>query len=179
MAEQALLLDELVANLVDADSAVASMFRKQPEDGAGHTGLLPGHCHQKALAGMEPTRAALRAGGYGGGLGGGNCRLMNLSKSEEPQQRRRFLERMASGNFGCDKQTRRRDNRTREQFQARREFDERYHEQLAAMLTPGQVQRLPEIQEQRRGDQRWRGFGEGRGRRGGRGGDEGSGAHGG
>ena len=64
VAAQALLLDELVANLVDADSAVASMFREQPEDGAGDTVLLHGHCHQKALAGMEPTLAALRAAGY-------------------------------------------------------------------------------------------------------------------
>ena len=114
-------------------------------------------------------------------LGVRNEQLMNLIKSEEPKQRRRFLERMASGNFGRDQQTRRRQDRTREQFQARREFDQRYHEQLAAMLTPAQVERLPKIQEQRRGDrgERWRGFGEGRGGRGGRGGDEGSGAHGG
>ncbi len=109
-----------------------------------------------------------------------NEQLMNLIKSEEPKQRRRFLERMASGNFGRD-QTRRRQDRTREQFQARREFDERYREQLAAMLTPTQVERLPKIQEQRRGDrgERWRGFGEGRGGRRGRAGDEGSNAHGG
>ena len=64
VAAQALLLDELVAKLVDADSSVASMFREHPEDGAGDTVLLHGHCHQKALAGMEPTLAALRAAGY-------------------------------------------------------------------------------------------------------------------
>ncbi|MEE8154652.1 MAG: hypothetical protein V3T53_06785 [Phycisphaerales bacterium] len=104
-----------------------------------------------------------------------NEQLMNLIKSEEPKQRRRFLERMASGNFGRD-QTRRREDRTREQFQARREFDQRYREQLAAMLTPAQVERLPKIQEQRRRDrgERWRGSGEGRGGRRGRAGDEGS-----
>ena len=111
-------------------------------------------------------------------LGVRNEKLMNLIKSEEPKQRRRFLERMASGNFGRE-QTWRRQDRTREQFRARREFDERYREQLAAMLTPAQVERLPEIDEQRRGErgERWRGFGEGRGGRRGRAGDEDSNAH--
>ncbi len=126
-----------------------------------------------AVAGLEEA--------YEVELGVRNEQLMYIVKSEEPKQRRRFLERMASGDFGRGGPGRREgrsEDRTRQEFQARREFDDRYRQQLVAMLTPLQVERLPKIDEQRRGQrgERWRGSGEGRGRRGR---DDGSNAHGG
>ena len=124
-----------------------------------------------AVAGLEEA--------YEIELGVRNEQLMDMLKSEEPKQRRRFFERMASGNFGRVESSRRED-RTRQEFQARREFDDRYRQQLTAMLTPTQAERLPKIDEQRRGErgERWRGFGEGRGGRG-RGGNDRSNDHGG
>ena len=55
VAGQALLLDELLARLAAEDPSVASIFR----DDVRADVLLHGHCHQKAIAGMEPTLAAL------------------------------------------------------------------------------------------------------------------------
>ncbi len=61
VAGQALLLDELLARLAADDPSVTSIFR----DDARAQVVLHGHCHQKALAGMEPTLAALAlAPGY-------------------------------------------------------------------------------------------------------------------
>ena len=113
----------------------------------------------EAVAGLEEV--------YEIELGVRNEQLMDIVKSEEPKQRRRFLERMASRDFGRGGPGRREgrsEDRTRREFQARREFDDRYRQQLAAMLTPAQVERLPKIDEQRRGErgQRWRGFGQDR-----------------
>ena len=113
----------------------------------------------QAVAGLEEV--------YEIELGVRNEHLMDIVKSEEPKQRRRFLERMASRDFGRGGPGRREgrsEDRTRREFQARREFDDRYRQQLAAMLTPAQVERLPKIDEQRRGErgERWRGFGQGR-----------------
>ena len=55
VAGQALLLDELLVQLADEDPAIASVFR--PEAHADV--LVHGHCHQKALAGMDSTLRAL------------------------------------------------------------------------------------------------------------------------
>ncbi|MEE8421624.1 MAG: FAD-linked oxidase C-terminal domain-containing protein, partial [Dehalococcoidia bacterium] len=55
VAAQALLLDELLTQLAGEDPSVASIFR----DDAQADVLLHGHCHQKALAGMDSTLAAL------------------------------------------------------------------------------------------------------------------------
>ncbi|TAJ19437.1 MAG: FAD-binding oxidoreductase [Dehalococcoidia bacterium] len=54
VADAAVLLDELVARLASEDSSVASLFR--PLD---RPAVLHAHCHQKAIAGAEPTLAAL------------------------------------------------------------------------------------------------------------------------
>src|SRR4029077_5386460 len=59
VAENALLLDELVARLAADDPGVASIFR----EGGGGKVLLHGHCHQKATAGADVTLAALRLAG--------------------------------------------------------------------------------------------------------------------
>jgi FAD/FMN-containing dehydrogenase/Fe-S oxidoreductase len=61
VAESALLLDELLAQLESEDpEAVRATF----QDGErGHV-LIHGHCHQKALVGMEATEAALAMAGY-------------------------------------------------------------------------------------------------------------------
>ncbi len=50
----ALLLDELLARLALEDPAVAGLFRRLERPA-----LLHAHCHQKAIAGAEPTLAAL------------------------------------------------------------------------------------------------------------------------
>ena len=55
VAGRALLLDELVAQLAADEPSVTAIFR----DDAHSQIVLHGHCHQKALAGMEPTLAAL------------------------------------------------------------------------------------------------------------------------
>jgi len=60
VAEQALLLDELIASLADEDPSIASIFGDA--DGRGPV-LLHGHCHQKATAGMDSTLTALRLAG--------------------------------------------------------------------------------------------------------------------
>ncbi len=54
VAGAAVLLDELVARLASEDPDVASLFR--PVNG---TAMLHAHCHQKAIAGAEPTLTAL------------------------------------------------------------------------------------------------------------------------
>ena len=60
VAASALLLDELIAGLDAAEPGVlAPVFGIERRDL-----LLHGHCHQKALAGMEPTQLALSAAGY-------------------------------------------------------------------------------------------------------------------
>ena len=56
VAGQALLLDELIARLADEEPDVARIFR----DDVHADVLLHGHCHQKALAGMDSTLTALR-----------------------------------------------------------------------------------------------------------------------
>jgi Fe-S oxidoreductase len=56
VAAQTFLLDELIAKLAAEDATVASIFR----DDLKREILLHAHCHQKAIAGAEPTLAALR-----------------------------------------------------------------------------------------------------------------------
>ena len=56
MAAQTFLLDELITKLASGDASVASLFR----DDLQREILLHAHCHQKAIAGTEPTLAALR-----------------------------------------------------------------------------------------------------------------------
>ena len=56
VAGQALLLDELIARLAGEQPDIASIFR----DDVHADVLLHGHCHQKALAGMDSTLTALR-----------------------------------------------------------------------------------------------------------------------
>ncbi|MEE8422338.1 MAG: FAD-binding oxidoreductase, partial [Dehalococcoidia bacterium] len=65
VAAQVLLLDELIARLADEDPSVAAIFREgETGSEAGRTAvLLHGHCHQKAVAGMDSTLAALRLAG--------------------------------------------------------------------------------------------------------------------
>jgi Fe-S oxidoreductase len=55
VAGQALLLDELVARLAVEDSGIARIFREDFRRDI----LVHAHCHQKAIAGAEPTIAAL------------------------------------------------------------------------------------------------------------------------
>ena len=55
VADGALLLDELIAQLAAEDPSVASIFRSDAQLDV----LLHTHCHQKAGAGIEPTVAAL------------------------------------------------------------------------------------------------------------------------
>ena len=57
VADRALLLDELLAQILDEEPDVARLFRPDLERRI----LLHGHCHQKALVGMGPTLAALGA----------------------------------------------------------------------------------------------------------------------
>lgn len=61
VAGKALLMDELIAQLSDDDPSIGDIFR---EDVTAKI-LLHGHCHQKAIAGMDPTLTALAlAPGY-------------------------------------------------------------------------------------------------------------------
>ena len=59
VARQALLLDELLVRLADEDPAIAGCFLP-----AARSVLLHGHCHQKAVAGMDATLRALGLAGY-------------------------------------------------------------------------------------------------------------------
>ncbi|MBM3139009.1 MAG: FAD-binding protein [Chloroflexi bacterium] len=56
VASRAVLLDELVARLAREDARVAERFSRV----AASRAFVHGHCHQKALAGMDPTLASLR-----------------------------------------------------------------------------------------------------------------------
>jgi FAD/FMN-containing dehydrogenase/Fe-S oxidoreductase len=61
VAKSALLLDELLVQLEEAEpGTVRSIF----SDGPQGEMLVHGHCHQKALVGMEPTEAVLTLAGY-------------------------------------------------------------------------------------------------------------------
>ena len=60
VAAQTFLLDEFVARAVAQDPEAAKAFRDDMTAGL----LVHGHCHQKALAGMEPTLQALKLAGY-------------------------------------------------------------------------------------------------------------------
>ncbi len=55
VARQAVLLDELVMRVAVDDPVVHDLF----SGALGQSALLHGHCHQKALVGMEPTLGAL------------------------------------------------------------------------------------------------------------------------
>ncbi len=59
VAREAVLLDELVARAAAEDPGAVSALR--PGAGASGPVLVHGHCHQKALVGIEPTLAALAA----------------------------------------------------------------------------------------------------------------------
>ena len=60
VAAQTFLLDEFVAQAAAQDPQAASVFRGDVASAV----LVHGHCHQKALAGMEPTLHSLRLAGY-------------------------------------------------------------------------------------------------------------------
>ena len=68
VAAQAVLLDELVARVAAEDQGVGELFRA----GAGSV-LVHGHCHQKALAGAEPSLRALEVAGYAPSLVDSGC----------------------------------------------------------------------------------------------------------
>ena len=59
VARHAFLLDELLVRLAADDPTLAARFRP-----ARRSLLLHGHCHQKAVAGMDSTLGALRLAGY-------------------------------------------------------------------------------------------------------------------
>ena len=63
VARQAFLLDELLIRLADDEPALAGCFLP-----AERPVLLHGHCHQKAVVGMDSTLRALRLAGYDAGL---------------------------------------------------------------------------------------------------------------
>ena len=72
VASQAVLLDELVTRAADEDEAgTRALFRA----GAGGEGeaLVHAHCHQKALAGAEPSLRALEVAGYAPSLADSGC----------------------------------------------------------------------------------------------------------
>ena len=65
VAASALLLDELIARLAGEDpEAVRAIFGAPSETGNRGDVLLHGHCHQKALVGMDATETALSIAGY-------------------------------------------------------------------------------------------------------------------
>lgn len=65
VAREAVLLDELVARLATEDPDAFDALRAGPGAAdAAESVLVHGHCHQKALVGMEPTLASLAACGY-------------------------------------------------------------------------------------------------------------------
>ena len=69
VAAQAVLLDELVARVADEDAGVRDLFRS----GTGGDVLVHAHCHQKALAGAEPSLRALEIAGYSPSLVDSGC----------------------------------------------------------------------------------------------------------
>ncbi len=107
-------------------------------------------------------------------LGIQNEQLVQLTLRTEPDQRRSWIERMAAARSGQGWNRQRGDDPVREMYSAREEVGERYYDQLISMLTPEQIETLPEIRR-RRGEGRdpWGGRfgGRGGGDRGGRGGD--------
>ncbi len=65
VAREAVLLDELVARIASEEpTAIAALLAKGDMPESAGAVLLHGHCHQKALVGMEPTQSALAACGY-------------------------------------------------------------------------------------------------------------------
>ena len=61
VAGQALLLDELLTRVADSEPDVTLIFERRDTPAAV---ALHGHCHQKALAGMQSTIGALSLAGY-------------------------------------------------------------------------------------------------------------------
>ncbi len=65
VAREAVLLDELVARVSAEDpEAMAALRAGREAEGAPGRVLVHGHCHQKALVGMDATLDALAASGY-------------------------------------------------------------------------------------------------------------------
>jgi len=65
VAREAVLLDELVARIAAEEPAAIDALRAAGgAPAATEAVLLHGHCHQKALVGMDPTLSALAACGY-------------------------------------------------------------------------------------------------------------------
>ncbi|MDE2669427.1 MAG: FAD-binding protein [Chloroflexota bacterium] len=69
VAAQAVLLDELVARVAGEDEGISDAFAGGP----GGEVLVHAHCHQKALAGAEPSLRALEAAGYAPSLVDSGC----------------------------------------------------------------------------------------------------------
>ena len=68
VAAQAVLLDELVVRVAGEDAGVRQLFGN-----AGGDVVVHAHCHQKALAGAEPTLRALEIAGYAPSLVDSGC----------------------------------------------------------------------------------------------------------
>lgn len=69
VAAQAVLLDELVARVAGEDEGVRDLFGAE----SGGDVLVHAHCHQKALAGAEPSLRALEVAGYAPSLVDSGC----------------------------------------------------------------------------------------------------------
>ncbi len=69
VAAQAILLDELVVRAADEDAGVRGLFDAR----TGGKALVHAHCHQKALAGAEPSLRALEIAGYAASLADSGC----------------------------------------------------------------------------------------------------------
>ncbi|MCY3881077.1 MAG: FAD-binding protein [Chloroflexi bacterium] len=69
VAGQAVLLDELVARVAQEDEGVRDRFAGGP----GGEVLVHAHCHQKALAGADPSLRALEVAGYAPTLVDSGC----------------------------------------------------------------------------------------------------------
>jgi len=68
VAEQAVLLDELVERVAGEDEGAGDLFA-----GPGGEVLVHAHCHQKALAGADPSLRALEVAGYTPSLVDSGC----------------------------------------------------------------------------------------------------------
>ncbi len=105
-----------------------------------------------------------------------NEQMLHVIKTNEPKQRRRWLERMASGNFQRGSRDRG-DDPIREGYASRDKLDDRYYDRLISILTPDQAETIksPRVQrEAQRNERRRGGFSGGNRGRGGqsrRGGD--------
>jgi hypothetical protein len=106
--------------------------------------------------------------GYLAELRAMNEQLLALVRREEPKQRTARMEWMAARRAGQDVE--RAADPLREAFDRRDEMDDRYLEQLQALLTPEQYEEL-DVPERRRGRGDRGGMGGGRGGGGGRFGD--------